>query len=83
MQHPETTARFRLTKDQVSAATRLHSRLHYWEATDKALDHLAARFRAFDLSASLLKTLASDHAADDAIADDLVPVQVDRITIMV
>jgi hypothetical protein len=44
--------------EQIDAAARLHSRLPYWEATDKALDDLSSRFPEFDLSACLLKTVA-------------------------
>ncbi len=44
-----------LTTDQLSAATRLHSRLASWKATDAALDRLAQRVPEFDLTACLIK----------------------------
>ena len=47
-----------LTAAQISVAGRLHQRLAFWPATDSALDDLAERFPAFDLSACLLKTVA-------------------------
>ncbi len=47
-----------LTAEQVAAATRLHSRLTSWRATDAALDLLAQSVPAFDLSACLIKASA-------------------------
>jgi hypothetical protein len=47
-----------LTSSQVDAASRLHSRLKQWSATDSALEALGRVFPGFDLAASLLKVSA-------------------------
>src|SRR5687768_11729209 len=47
-----------LTDAHVQAASRLHSRLKQWAATDGALEQLREKFPGFDLEAALLKTVA-------------------------